>query len=239
MTYSLAEVTFSTTQALLLIAACSGSLILSLYCALFMVPVKRFLARIQSLGGGMNGLENHINGLKNETDRRVASVENSICTVTEDLNILQDEIRRLMTSVANEATEADELHGRIDAVTRGLEEFQTELRALRTEMRQSVSHQVSDSYHCMEGRMLSALEALRDEMLRQVRRPHLSVTPAAPARGAITGRSDQEGHSRRRAPASKIIPALSLFNEMGRAEQNAQDKAQDEAPAPKEAAPAS
>ena len=237
MSILLADIAFSTAQALLLIAVCFGSLILALYCAIFMVPVKRFMARIHSLGGGMKGLEGHINGLKSETDKRIAAAQDLVLGLCTEVAEIQGELERLRTDVANERAEVEEVNRRLDAVTKGLAAVQTEFGALPTELRENVRQQVSDSYHRMESMMLGALEALQDEMLRETRGRR---TARVQSRAGGTGPPGRIPERRRGATSSKIIPAPSLFGglEKEQTQPEAEIPAQDGSETPRETVPA-
>ena len=62
-------------QALVLTAFSCLSLVIALYCLLFMVPVKRFWERIRTLGGGLKGIEAHVDGVRSKVSRRLEEVE--------------------------------------------------------------------------------------------------------------------------------------------------------------------
>ena len=75
MVPELAVVALRNWQWVVLIVLCFGSLIIALYCLLFMVPLKSFVERINSLGGGMKGIRAYIEGVKSETERQIADVQ--------------------------------------------------------------------------------------------------------------------------------------------------------------------
>lgn len=214
MTLLLASVTFSTASALILIALCFSSLIIALYCALFMVPVKRFMAKISSLGGGMKGLEAHLYGLKSETDSRIAAVEQ---TLTGQVKKLQEEIALLRSEAERARTEALEagergqaLAGRVGVLAQGLTGLEGELRSLTGGLRESIRKQISDGYQSMESTVLGALDAVRDEIVRETEKlGSLRRTGQGNHRFV-----DHPPRDPRHRPAGKIISAEPLFAEM-------------------------
>jgi len=229
-----AAVVFPTWQAVVLILLCFGSLIIALYCLFFMVPLKSFVERIDSLGGGMKGMESHVDGLKNETDRRVASLEERICESLRELRCeLQQSIdtaadkttraldglqrldkatHNLQAEIRDAASDTRKLGASLDAVRAGLDDLRSDFTALEGELRGSVNQQVSDSYQKLESTVLSALEAVQDDMLRGASKLRAWQSPTPPSRPAPNGKLGTRGlkDSRRKA-TSKIISAEPLF----------------------------
>jgi hypothetical protein len=219
MNVHLAAVTFSTVQALLLIALCFGSLIIALYCAIFMVPVKRFMARIHSLGGGMKGLEAHLSGLKSETDTRIAALEESLAGQTAGLegglHGLRRELEQLQVAVQEDAATAAAFGRRVDALVKTMAGVESEFRTASGELRETLRRDVTDSCQGIESTVLSALEAVRDEMLRETRKLRAARDWGAHARPSTQGRlgGPLYRETGRRGP-DKIISTGALFADL-------------------------
>jgi hypothetical protein len=180
-----------------LILISTGALIMALYCLLFMVPVKRFLARVRSLGGGVKGMEALVEGIHEDVCRRLseleASVQDQIGHAREssqqtverlakdtrqarrdlerlrgDLQSLQAELRTTASGGANAAQSVEELAKR-------LQQFQGDFDQLDVKLRESVRTLVADSFRGVESTVLTALDGLQQEMLAE--RPR-GATPA-------------------------------------------------------------
>ncbi|MDP6106987.1 MAG: hypothetical protein QGI33_00935 [Candidatus Brocadiia bacterium] len=225
MSIHLAAVTFSTVQALLLIALCFGSLIIALYCVIFMVPVKRFMARIHSLGGGMKGLEAHLSGLKSETDSRIAALEESLAGQTAgvegELHGLRQELEQLQVAVREDAATAAALGRRVDALVKAMTGVESEFQTVSGELREKLRQEVADSYQGIESSVLSALEAVRDEMLRETRKLRAARDWGTHGRPSTQGRLGGALYREtgRRVPGKIISPGV-LFAELDKGQAN-------------------
>ena len=226
-----------TWQAVVLILLCFGSLIIALYCLFFMVPLKSFVRRINSLGGGVRGIRAHVNGVRSETEKRISVMEE---VLRNELGKLRADLQGALDAAADSASRA---HSGLQGLERTVQHFQAQLRehssdgrklseglahmrkelsdlrndldVVEVELRGSVSQLASDSYKQLEATVLGALEVLQDEMLRAAdklrgsgERP-ASWKPSPSARIGTTSGKD----SRRRA-SGKIIPAEPLFAEL-------------------------
>ena len=258
----LALVTVPTWQWVLLMVLCFGSLIIGLYCLLFMVPLKSFVERINSLGGGMKGIRTHVDGVKSETEQQIVAAQEHM---EERLSEAQTGLRDAIESVADTAGQAHEAIVRLDraaqslqaavrenaadardlsaslgAAHKELEELKSDFAALHAELRGSVSRMVGEYYQRVEGTVLSALETVKDEMLRGAgprpprdRSPSAALTPASPFSGPRPPGSRQRS-------SSKIIEGGSLFaglekvrgSETAQEEEGGQPRQGEQQPAP-------
>ena len=235
----LAVVVLPTWQWVLLIVLCFGSLIIGLYCLLFMVPLKSFVERINSLGGGMKGIRSYVEGVRSETEERIAAVQEQVAA---GLKESQTELRSAVDSAAQKAGQAQaglqrleraaqslqaelrdnasavrDLSAGLAAMRKESEELRSDFEALQSELRGSVDQKVSDSYQQLEGTVLSALEALKDGMLRAATAQH---PPSATHVPRPTFEGSPAKDPRRRQP-DKIIRAEPLFAVLEKAKGNA------------------
>ncbi len=164
-----------------------AALIISLYCLFFMVPVRRFWAHIRSLGGGMKGMESHLRGIEENVSERLAELERN---VQEQIDKARDgaleaqerlaeegrEARRELGEVSNElkslqeelrrtAAESDKMTQGAEKLTRQLRQMRSDFDVLDVELKDSVRQQVAKSFHSVESTVLSALEAIQDEIV--------------------------------------------------------------------------
>ena len=244
MAIVLAEVVFPTWQGVLLILLCFGSLVIALYCLLFMVPLKSFVQRINSLGGGMQGMRAHVDGVRSETDERIAAVEG---LVHENVNALRAEmegavgsateaarqvrmavqrldraVQHLQGEAANYCSASREAAVDLDGLRRQLGELQHDFEVLQGELSGSIRRMVSESYGTLEGTFVGALEAVSSQMLRgssPLKNGRESKLSAAHGPNGSSGDRGRQGMLS--GPSSKIISAEPLFAEAerpGRAE---------------------
>ena len=108
-------------EVILIIFSC-GALIIALYCLFFMVPVKRFWERIDSLGGGVKGVEAYVDGIRDEVSRRFSEIENS---VRQQMSQAQENALDAVEKVAEDSRQA----------RRDLERMRGDLQALQAELR--------------------------------------------------------------------------------------------------------
>lgn len=219
-------------QAVVLILFSCASLIIALYCLFFMVPVKRFWERIRSLGGGMKGIEAHIDGVRDETGRGLAELESSMRQhVAQSRESAQTALDRL-------ARESRETHRELEKLRKDLQALQAELRAaagdstkvaqglasltkqvhqlrndfdaLDVELRQSVRQLVASSFNSVESTVLSALEAIQGEIVYGASKSSDTTKPFRPDQEPPRPTSPFNRGPRRRTPEN-IITVQPLF----------------------------
>jgi hypothetical protein len=174
-------------QAVVLILVSFGALIIALYCLFFMVPVKRFWERIRSLGGGMKGIEAHVDGVRNEIRGRLDAVEKAAeqCVaqagqaseaVTSRLAREQREVKRemerfradlqsLQAELRQTANDTMKAQQSCEALAKRVERLLGDFDALDVELRESVRQLVAESISTVESTVLSALEAMQEEIV--------------------------------------------------------------------------
>jgi hypothetical protein len=196
----MAEVAFSTWQAVLLIVLCFGSLLLALYCLLFMVPLKSFVERVNSLGGGMRGIRAQVDGALSQTEARLEQIEAAV--------------RELRAELEKGAGGAVKLAADLGAIQERLADLKDDVEVLEGQLSESVQRQVAASCRELEGVVLAALEAVRDEMLRGANRLRSPRETRPPVTGPPPTRLMERGPGELRPEASrKIIPAWPLLEE--------------------------
>lgn len=241
MSLHMAAVVLPTWQWVLLMSLCFGSLTIALYCLLFMVPLKSFVQKVNSLGGGMEGIRKYVDGLRSETEKRIASVQGHLQQELEQtraefrgamdaltqstrqaqsgIQKLDGEVQGLQTELRGTVSEMGEMSAGLGKIHKQLGELRNDFDVLQVELRGSVQQLVSDSYQQIEGTVLSALEAVKDEMLRGAgklqasRDPGPTLRPASP-RPLVGPRYKPS----RRRPSSKIISAEPLFANLEKVE---------------------
>ncbi len=188
-----------TVQVAIIVVFSVSAVIISLYCLFFMVPVKRFWERIHSLGGGIKGIEEHVRGVREEIAKRLRELERQheeqvselgeqARSSTEELrkgdrelrregDRLRNELQSLQAEVRQAISANAKLTQRADALTTELSQLRNDFEALGAELRESVRHQVADSFMSVESTILSALDAVQDEMLYGVTQPPSSRGP--------------------------------------------------------------
>lgn len=218
-------------QAIFLIVLSFGSLVIALYCLLFMVPLKKFVQRIESLGGGMEGIKSHLSGIEAYFEKELQRMESRREERIDHLKTVTEERFETVEHKMQDMEKAMERHQNTgNAVGDAMESMQQELqetmstcanmeRRLR-EMRRDMSvqgeetegklqKQVRESFYELEATMLSTLEVLRDELLPPKKNgtPHDPASPFSPV-------SRKKGlHADEQEPAdSKIISAGPLFS---------------------------
>jgi len=221
-------------QAVVLIVVSIAAFIMSLYCLLFMVPFKRFrrfIERIDSLGGGMKGVENHVDGVREEIKARLTELEEGTrkqlaesrqgASAAADKLIrehreAQRELERMRRDVQSlqaelRAASADTMKAsqNSEALTKQLQQLRSDFDALDVELRESVRQLVADSLSTVESTVLSALDAMQEEIFYGTSgspRPNKPVPPRTePTRPAsVFGGTD-------RPARENIIPVGPLF----------------------------
>ncbi len=230
-------------QAVVLIILSFGSLVIALYCLLFMVPLKKFVQRIESLGGGMEGIKNHLSGVEAHFDGELRRIESS---QADRIDHISAEAARRVETVEQEVREAMNAASRLGNMCHTLEESLKEmqeqlklgadrsagiegrLRELRRDMsvqaeetEGKLQNEVKESFYELEATILATLEVLRDELLPpkkelSVRDPGAVFSPSSQKK--TRHRDDQE------PPDNKIISAGPLF---ARPETPKRDRADD------------
>ncbi len=246
---ALGEVVFSTWQGVLLILLCFGSLLIALYCLLFMVPLKSFVNRINLLGGGVRGIRAYVDGMRSENEERIAALEDLL---HEQLSALRAEmeggiesgaassrqaeahmqqlertVQTLRAELGNSTAELRKLPASLDTLRRQLGEVRNDFEVLEAQLAGSVRKLVADSYQQIEGTVLSALGTVQDEMLRGSSELLASREPKPHGGPRSASRFGERGlKSPRLRGSRKIIPAAPLFpdvnNEAGKADSHAE-----------------
>ncbi|MCD6416995.1 MAG: hypothetical protein J7M08_09920 [Planctomycetes bacterium] len=191
------------------------SLIVALYCLIFMVPVKRFLERIRSLGGGLEGVQTHVRGVRDDIIRRLQAVEGrteeQLAAGAEDLEKRLRKLhkqgdaakRRLDTAAKDLESIRDELGAtadgarqalqRVETLSSRLEQMRTEFEALEVELREAIRREVTDSFSTVESRALAALDAIQEQILYGATESGVPP-PSAPLRGPGAGARRKRGN---------------------------------------------
>ncbi len=221
-------------QAVVLIVVSIAAFIMSLYCLLFMVPFKRlrrFIERIDSLGGGMKGIENHVDGVREEIRTRLTELEEamrkqladsrqgasaSVDKVMREHREAQRELERLRRDVQSlqaelRASGADTMKANqsCEALTKQIQQLRNDFDALDVELRESVRQLVAESLSTVESTVLSALDAFQEELFYGVS-PSSGPSKPAPPRtepsrpAPVFGGADRPGRE-------NIIPVGPLF----------------------------
>ncbi len=191
-------------QIVILIVFSVSSLIIALYCLIFMVPLKRFRERISSLGGGMKGIESYVGGVRERVEARLGALEEQVQqqldegrqTAESAVDALARDQRELRREVEKLRKEAQSLQAELretrddamkvvrshQALSKRLEQIAGDFDALDVELRESVRQLVADSFSSVESMVLSALEAVQEEMLYGPSEPSSSPKGFAPRR---------------------------------------------------------
>lgn len=195
----LAAVTIDTLRFVILVVFSVCALIISLYCLFFMVQEKSFWARIHSLGGGLRGIETHVAGVKDELSKRLDALEKDadkrIEAVSEEAQASAEKLakagretarelerlRRELQGLQAELREALAGNGRlnqtVETLTGRFQQLRGDFDGLGVELRESVRQQVAGSFASVESTILSALDAVQEEILYGVSRPGGPCTP--------------------------------------------------------------
>ncbi|MFP4027416.1 MAG: hypothetical protein ACLFWL_06460 [Candidatus Brocadiia bacterium] len=230
------EVVFPTWQAILLIVLCFGSLIIALYCLFFMVPLKSFARRINSLGGGMRGIRKHLEGINQEIDGRIEQMRDDFEQRLREQREEWDESLTLLSKTAKNAeaglkkldattqslqaeiressSDARKVARNLDDLKKQLLELQDDFQVLEDELEGSVRQMVTDSFHQLESTILSALESVQDEMLRgNSRFRGTSLNSGKKHSNGSRGHYEPKKGRKTKPEADKIISAEPLFGE--------------------------
>jgi len=259
MSAVIAAVTFQLWQVIMLILLCCASLIVSLYCLLFMVPVKRFWEHIESLGGGVKGIENHVEGVADELTQRLQSIEQRTEKLVEEnvdalrqamkertitlqarvreaavraqeaskgVHEIRQSLEPLKSTLQEQSDNNSQLSKSVDSLAERMEQLQRDFESLDVELRESLQQLTSDSYQRLEGTVLSALDAIQNQILRGVERPHPVAETPPPERFVF--RQEPSSEDSRRGKTRKIISAGPLFSSV----EKTQDRPEEPSPNP-------
>jgi len=221
-------------QEVVLIVVAVAAFVMSLYSLLFMVPFKRFrrfIERIDSLGGGMKGIETHVDGVHGEIKARLAELEEgtrkqvaesrqgataAVDKLLREHREVQRELERLRRDVQSlqaelRASGADTMKAgqSCEALTKQLQQLRNDFDALDVELRESVRQLVADSLSTVESTVLSALDAVQEEIL------YGSSGPAGPGKPTPRGQEPVRPSTvfgpPERQTRENIIPVGPLF----------------------------
>jgi uncharacterized protein YoxC len=177
-------------QEVVLIVVAVAAFVMSLYSLLFMVPFKRFrrfIERIDSLGGGMKGIETHVEGVRDEIKARLAELEEGTRKqlaetrqgataavdkllrehreVQRELERLRKDVQSLQAELRASAADTMKVGQSCEALTKQLQQLRNDFDALDVELRESVRQLVAESLSTVESTVLSALDAVQEEIL--------------------------------------------------------------------------
>ena len=228
-------------QGIVLIVLCFASLIIALYCLFFMVPLRQFVERINSLGGGMKGIQAHVDGLRTATEKRIETIEAAMrqdlartrSELEANLNAVAENLRKaqaglqrleqaaqgLQAEIRENASDARKLSSALQSARSEWEDLRNDFQALEVKLTGSLRQIALDSWRELEGAALSALESVQDEMLRGTSKCRASRLQGQPPK--ISPARTLEGGSykdSRRRPADKIISAEPLFAGLDKAD---------------------
>lgn len=195
----LAAVTLNALGFYILLIFSVAAVLLSSYCLIFMVREKSFWDRIHSLGGGLRGIETHVDGVKEELGGRLDALEKQTAERAEaarqeaqaaieklaksdresarELERLRREVQSLQVELREAIAGNGRLTQSVESLTSRLQQVRGDIDGLGVELRESVRQQVADSFTSVESTILSALDAVQEEMLYGVSQPADTSTP--------------------------------------------------------------
>ena len=245
-------------HAITLIFISCVALIISLYSLLFTVPIKRFWEHIESLGGGLEGVKKHMEGVKADVSRRVDSIEEQmreqieaetqdlqkktdrLATKVEDntealsaeIEKAQKRLQELKKALATARSELEEVGSDKESLARAVtklservDDLESDFESIDMELRESIARRVSESQRQVEASVLSALDAIQDQILDSSAAGSGSRSTAEGRWSGRTRDSSEEG-----ADGANIISAEPLFShlENGGKDEEARDDPEDE-----------
>ncbi|MFO7956723.1 MAG: hypothetical protein R6X33_06445 [Candidatus Brocadiia bacterium] len=225
----------STLHAVIVVVFSCLALIISLYCLFFMVPVKRFWERVRTLGGGIKGIEAHVNGVHDSVNRQVEQlreqteeraeahreeVEQKLEELSRDdrktrreLEVVKGEVGAAQEELRETAEQLRKAVRNMEALSKRVQQLRTDFDTLDVEVKESVRQQVANSFSTVESTVLSALEAIQEEILYGVSDGDSSEPPRreppTPSPGGGTARRTRDN----------IITVEPLFGGKGRSEE--------------------
>ncbi len=195
----LAAVTLNALGFYILLIFSVAAVLLSSYCLIFMVREKSFWDRIHSLGGSLKGIETHVAGIKDELSARLDAVEKQTTDRAEaarqeaqaaieklakgdresarELERLRREVQGLQAELREAIAGNGRLTQSVESLTSRLQQVRGDMDGLGVELRESVRQQVADSFTSVESTILSALDAVQEEMLYGVSQQADASTP--------------------------------------------------------------
>ena len=178
-----------------------GALIIALWCLFFMVPVKRFWERMETLGGGLKGIEGYVDEVHRDLCQKLSEMETmmrqqvsqaqettqeAVDQAAEDgrkasreLDRLRADLQALQAELRDTATNSTRMTHNVEALSKRLGSLQDEFTSLDVKLEQSVKQRTMESFKELEATVLSALDAIQEEMvgkpLRRQGEPHSTV----------------------------------------------------------------
>jgi len=163
------------------------AIIMSLYCIMFMVPLKRFWERIDTIGGGLKGVETYVDGIGEDVRRKLTdagktaaaqieqarqenqqSVDEAVAQITHarsELQTVRNELKALESNLSQAQGGSDKVERGIEALNKRLRQMRRDFDSQEARLRDAARKQIADSFKTIESTVLSALDALHDEML--------------------------------------------------------------------------
>jgi signal transduction histidine kinase len=176
-----------------LIILCLLSLVGVGWCLLFMAPLEKFRRHVNSLGGGMKGVEQHLGEVREEIHDRLAALEESsrqkIGETREnveaslgklaadarefrrELDALSGGVESLRAELAETTSNGAKAAQGIEALTKQLARLRNDFDSLDVELRESVRQLVGESFSTVESTVLSALDAVQEEIVYGIWEP--------------------------------------------------------------------
>jgi cytochrome c556 len=228
-----------------------GALVIALWCLFFMVPVKRFMERIEALGGGLKGIEGHVEKVHSDLCQKLSEMETTmrqkvsqaeektqeaVDQAVEDgkkarseLDQLRRDLQSLQAELRKTARDSNEMTHSMETLTRRLSALQDEFASLDVKLEQSVKQRVAESFKDVEATVLSALDAIQEEMVGQpvmrTGQPSDGNTVQFPRR--TRRKPGAKGNGEGDGDRMKIEP---LFDNLGNERERPQPDAEDEEP---------
>ncbi len=227
-----ANVAMPAWQAIFLILLSFGSLGIALYCLLFMVPLKKFVKHIESLGGGMEGLKKHLSGIETYFGKELERIESRLGESIDSAKIENEQQLEILGQQAEKTADTlkrfenardaleksvENLHADFESNKKTHESFQNQLRELQRDMsvlaeetEGKLQREVRESFYELEATVLATLEVLRDEMLPYKHEDdfHNTDTPGDTSGTHKNSKNKRENDTE----DSKIISAGPLFS---------------------------
>jgi uncharacterized protein YoxC len=231
----------ATWQAVVLIVLCCSALIISLYCLFFMVPLKRFMEHIDSLGGGVKGVEEHVDGVASEMRERLDAVEKETQElldeksselrkkIRESTNTLQNRVKSTSSTARQASQRLQELSDSVEALKSRLENQENRTEELDEAMKKVSRRlqQLQNDFDSLEGETHQSVQREVNESFRELESTVLASLDAVQKNilrgvpgheegpgGGPEGREEGEkGHRGwNQEDSPKIISAGPLFN---------------------------
>lgn len=176
-----------------LIILCLLSLVGVGWCLLFMAPLEKFRKHVNSLGGGMKGIEQHLAEVGEEIHGCLAAleessrqeigetrenVEASLAKLAADgrefrreLKALSAEVESLRADLGTTTANGAKVAQGLEAATRQIARLRSDFDSLDLELRESVRQLVGESFSTVESTVLAALDAVQEEIVYGVSEP--------------------------------------------------------------------